>query len=128
MQTGIGLRIRGGWSRHQSNPKHAFRLFFRGEYGDSKLRFDLFDGEGAGEFDKVDLRTAQNYSWSFKGREGRENTFLRDVFSRDLQRALGRPSAQSRYYHLYRSPTTAPCPRPRSPPCWSAASPRSTSP
>jgi len=101
VQAGTGLRIRGGWSRHQSNPKHAFRLFFRSEYGDSKLRFDLFEGEGADEFDKVDLRTAQNYSWSFKGREGRENTFLRDVFSRDLQLALGRPSSRSRYYHLY---------------------------
>jgi len=101
VQTGIGLRIRGGWSRHQSNPKHAFRLFFRSEYGDSKLRFDLFDGEGAEEFDKIDLRTAQNYSWSFKGGEGRENTFLRDVFSRDLQLSLGQPSSRSRYYHLY---------------------------
>ncbi len=101
VQAGMGLRIRGGWSRHQSNPKHAFRLFFRSEYGDAKLHFALFDDEGPDEFDKVDLRTAQNYSWSFKGTEGRENTFLRDVFSRDLQRSLGQLSSQSRYYHLY---------------------------
>jgi len=107
VQVDMGLRIRGGWSRHASNPKHAFRFFFRSDYGESRLRFGLFEGEGEGEgegvdtFEKVDLRTAQNYSWSFKGGAGRENTFLRDVFSRDLQLSLGQPSARSRYYHLY---------------------------
>ena len=30
-----GIRIRGGQSRMLSNPKHEFRLFFRGEYGAS---------------------------------------------------------------------------------------------
>ncbi len=101
VQIDMGLRIRGGWSRHQSNPKHAFRFFFSGDYGAPKLRFALFEDEGAAEFDKIDLRTAQNYSWSFKGNEGRENTFLRDVFSRDLQLSLGQPSGHSRVYHLY---------------------------
>lgn len=101
VQVGAGVRIRGGWSRHQSNPKHAFRFFFRSDYGDSKLRFPLFGDAGADEYDKIDLRTAQNYSWSFKGRQGRENTFLRDVFSRDLQLSLGQPATRSRYYHLY---------------------------
>ena len=101
VQADMGLRIRGGWSRHASNPKHAFRFFFRGEYGDTKLRFSLFEDDGVDTFDKMDLRTAQNYSWSFKGGAGRENTFLRDVLSRDLQRSLGQPSGRSRYYHLY---------------------------
>ena len=96
-----GVRIRGGWSRHPTNPKHAFRLFFRGEYGETKLRFPLFGQEGTDRFDKIDLRTSQNYSWSFKGHAGRENTMNRDVFSRDLQRELGRPYTRSRYVHLY---------------------------
>ena len=101
VQAGMGLRIRGGWSRHHNNPKHAFRLFFRSEYGDPKLDFPLFEDEGTDRFDKVDLRTAQNYSWSFKTTAGAENTFLRDVFSRDLQLSLGRPATRSRFYHLY---------------------------
>ena len=101
VQAGMGLRIRGGWSRHYNNPKHAFRFFFRSEYGDAKLSFALFEDEGANEFDKVDLRTAQNYSWSFKSTAGQENTFLRDVFSRDLQLSLGQPATRSRYYHLW---------------------------
>jgi len=41
-QINAGIRIRGGWSRHQDNPKHAFRLFFRSEYGDGKLKYPLF--------------------------------------------------------------------------------------
>ncbi len=101
VQAGMGLRIRGGWSRHYNNPKHAFRLFFRSEYGDAKLDFPLFEDEGADQFDKVDLRTAQNYSWSFKSGAGQENTFLRDVFSRDLQLSLDQPATRSRFYHLW---------------------------
>ena len=98
-QVEMGLRIRGGYSRSGGNPKHAFRLFFREEYGDAKLEFPLFEDEGVAEFDKIDLRTTQNYSWSFGG-DGR-NAFVRDVFSRDLQRDMGQPYTRSRYYHLY---------------------------
>ncbi len=100
-QIDAGLRMRGGWSRYSHCPKRAWRLFFRSEYGATKLEFPLFGDEGADEFDTVDLRTAQNYSWSFKTDNGEENTMVRDVFSRDLQRDLGRPYTRSRYYHLY---------------------------
>ncbi len=97
-----GVRIRGGFSRGGFNPKHSFRLFFRSEYGDAKLRFPLFDDEGVDRFDNVDLRTAQNYAWSNDTfNDERRNTFLRDVFTRDLQREQGQPYTRSRYYHLY---------------------------
>ena len=59
-----GLRIRGGWSRKDDFPKHAFRLFFREKYGNDKLRYPLFGDEGVEEFDKIDLRAEQNYAWS----------------------------------------------------------------
>lgn len=95
----MGIRIRGGFSRSGGNPKHAFRLFFRDEYGDAKLEYPLFGDEGAEEFDKVDLRTTQNYSWAFRGSS--RNAFVRDVFSRDLQRDMGQPYTRSRFYHLY---------------------------
>ncbi len=94
-----GLRIRGAFSRDPSNPKHSLRLFFRSEYGESKLRFPLFDNEGASEFDKVDLRTSQNYSWAFQN--DNKETFIRETFSRDSQRDMGMPYTRSRYYHLY---------------------------
>jgi len=97
-QVNAGLRIRGGWSRHPEFPKHSFRLFFRSEYGDSKLYFPLFGDEGTDRFDKIDLRTSQNYAWA-QGDD--RNTMLREVFSRDTQRDMGQPYTRSRYYHLY---------------------------
>ena len=97
-QIDAGLRIRGGFSRSTSNPKHAFRVFFRPEYGGA-LEFPLFEDEGVDRFENVDLRTSQNYSWSFQG--DRQNSMVREVFSRDVQGEMGQPYTRSRYYHLY---------------------------
>lgn len=94
-----GIRIRGGWSRHNDFPKHAFRLFFREEYGASKLKYPLFGDEGVSEFDKIDLRADQNYAWA--NGEWNGHTMVREVFSRDCQRDMGQPYTRSRYYHLY---------------------------
>ncbi|MDH4238281.1 MAG: lamin tail domain-containing protein, partial [Phycisphaerae bacterium] len=69
-QIDAGVRIRGGYGRQGSNPKHAFRLFFRNVYGEGKLNYPLFGDEGVDAFDKMDLRTASNYSWNFKGSGG----------------------------------------------------------
>jgi len=93
-----GLRIRGGYSRGDDFPKHAFRLFFREKYGNDKLRYPLFGEEGVTEFDKIDLRADQNYAWS-NGMVN--NSMVREVFSRDSQRDMGQPYTRSRYYHLY---------------------------
>ncbi|MFT4639972.1 MAG: hypothetical protein ACI8T1_003297, partial [Verrucomicrobiales bacterium] len=98
-QIDAGLRIRGGFSRSTGNPKHSFRLFFRREYGEGKLRYPMFGDEGADAFDNLDLRTSQNYSWAFGGDS--RNTMLRDVWSRDMQGRMGHPYTRSRYYHLY---------------------------
>lgn len=93
-----GVRIRGGYSRHGNYPKHAFRIFFRSEYGEAKLRYPLFGDEGVDTYDKIDVRTSQNYAWS-GGSDA--NTMVREVFSRDMQRDMGRPYTRSRYYHLF---------------------------
>jgi hypothetical protein len=98
-QVDAGLRLRGAFSRSVNNPKHSLRLLFRSAYGENRLRFPLFEDEGASEFHQVDLRTAQNYSWAFENNNN--NTFLRDVFSRDSQRDMGMLYTRSRYYHLY---------------------------
>ena len=98
-QINCGIRIRGGYSRSGGNPKHAFRFFFRDEYGDGKLDYPLFGDEGADKFDKVDLRTAQNYSWSFANDSS--NAMCREVWARDSQGLTGEPYTRSRYYHLY---------------------------
>ena len=100
-QINCGVRIRGGWSAHGDNPKHAFRFFFREEYGKGKLKFPLFGNEGVDAFDKIDLRTSQNYAWSYPGHLGEYNIMTRDVFSRDLQAKTGNQYTRSRFYHLY---------------------------
>src|SRR4030042_2959311 len=94
-----GLRIRGAFSRSNSNPKHSFRLFFRSEYGAGKLRYPLFGGEGADEVAKIALRTSQNNSWAYQGSS--QNTLIRDVFSRHAHRDMGQPYRRSRYYNRH---------------------------
>ena len=51
------------------------------------------------EFDNIDLRTSQNYSWSFGGDP--TNLMIRDIFSRDTQRDMGDPYTRGNFYHLY---------------------------
>ena len=98
-QIDAGLRVRGGFSRHSRNPKHALRAVFRRQYGAGKLRYPVFGKEGAKEFDHLDFRTSLNYSWASEGNPN--NTILRDVFSRDTQRDMGQPYTRSRFYHLF---------------------------
>ena len=98
-QVDAGLRIRGGFSRLDNNPKHSFRLIFRGEYGDSELNFPVHGESGTDTFDKIDLRTAQNYSWSKDGDPN--NNFIQDVISRQNQGLTGQPYTRSSWLHLY---------------------------
>lgn len=98
-QANCGLRIRGGFSRSTDNPKHAFRIFFRQEYGVSKLNYPVFGPTGAKEFDKFDLRTMQNYSWAFQNDS--RMICVRDVMSRDAQLAMNGLSTRGNFYHLY---------------------------
>lgn len=100
MQINCGLRVRGGYSRNTSNPKHSFRFFFRDSYpGGGKLEYPLFGDGGVQRFSKMDLRTSQNYSWAFGG--DARNIMCRDVFFRDLQRDSGKPYTRSVYYNLF---------------------------
>jgi hypothetical protein len=99
-----GLRVRGGFSRDPNNPKHALRLFFNSTY-EGALEYDVFKPQGAVQdpgtthFEKLDLRTSQNYSWAYQNDD--KNTFLREEISRDLQGNTGQPYSRCRYLHVY---------------------------
>ncbi|MDC0325324.1 CotH kinase family protein [bacterium] len=97
-QIDCGIRIRGGFSRMPNNPKHAFRLFFRKEYGESKLKHRLFGKDGAKEFDNLDLRCSSNYSWHMGDPRG---AMIRDQINRDLQLAMGQPAMRGDFCHLF---------------------------
>ena len=97
-----GIRIRGGNSRQPSWAKHALRFFFRSSYGESSLAQKMFPGElpkEAGEYDKLDLRCSQNFSWA--NAKSTKDTFVTEVFARDSQRDMGQPYTRSRYCHLF---------------------------
>ncbi len=100
-----GVRMRGGMSRGLGHEKHGFRLFFRSEYGMSRLEFPLFGEDGASSFKKIDLRCDQNHSFAQgKGDDpvsGMYDTLVHEVFNRDSQLDMGQPAARSRYYHLF---------------------------
>ena len=100
-QVGAGIRIRGGFSAASIYAKHSFRLFFRSEYGDSKLKFPLFGEDATETFDGFDLATFQNHSWSNQGNPGTNALFVRDQFSRDTQLAMGHQAERGIYTHLY---------------------------
>ena len=100
-QVGAGIRIRGGFSASSSYAKHSFRLFFRSEYGDSKLKYPLFGDNATDTFDGFDLATFQNHSWSNQGNPGTNALFFRDQFSRDTQLAMGHHAERGIYTHLY---------------------------
>ena len=97
-QIACGVRIRGGASRGAGNPKHAFRFYFTNAY-EGDLEYPIFQDEGASQFERLDLRTAQNYSWSKEN--STQNTFLREIHGRDAQREMEQPYTRSRYYQLY---------------------------
>lgn len=98
-QIDAGTRMRGSSSLQNSNPKHAWRFFFRNEYSRPQLEYPLFEEEGVAAFRKVDLRNEQNFSWARGNLVG--VTMMRELIWRDVQGAMGHPYTRSRQYHLY---------------------------
>lgn len=99
-----GIRIRGRSSRNPQNPKHSFRFIFRSEYGDSQLNYPVFGEDRATQFKKLDLRTAQAFSWAWspwESHSGTQNTMVREIWNGDTQGAMGTLTTASDYYHLY---------------------------
>lgn len=96
-QVNAGIRIRGGASRDSSNPKHSFRILLRKEYGAPELKYPLFAGS---EFaSRFDLRCEQLISWHYS--PSAEADFMRDIFGRKSQLAVGAPAKDGQFVHLY---------------------------
>ncbi|MGJ8695470.1 MAG: LamG-like jellyroll fold domain-containing protein [Verrucomicrobiaceae bacterium] len=103
-----GVRMQGGVGRNANFPKHSFRLLFKRDYGDTKLRFPLFrdateDANGAVEtFDSIILRSGFNNTWH-RGVTSEEERaqYLRDQFIHNSQLAMGHASPHGTFFHLY---------------------------
>lgn len=104
-QIDAGLRIHGGLSRqHWHARKHSFRLNFSRDYGPSRLRFPLFNDTRVTSFDELTLRASSTDSWAVEDATPwtrKKATYLRDVWMKDTQQALGWPCGHSRYVHLF---------------------------
>ncbi len=104
-QSNSGVQIQGNNSRNPNNRKHSFRVKFKREYGPPKLEYKLYDDADVSRFDSLTLRGGFNYTWhagegGFNSSVGKAE-YMRDVFSRQLQRGMGRAAFHGRYVHLY---------------------------
>jgi hypothetical protein len=98
-QIDCGIRPQGGASRNPgTSPKHGFRLLFKDAWGPSKLKFEMFKDSPVDEFDTLVLHARFNDAWVWNGASAE---YIRDMWCRDAQLAMGRPSPHGNYVHLY---------------------------
>ena len=102
-----GLRMHGGLAVDQARKK-SFRLLFKGQYGNTKLRYPIFESAvhhsrtAARTFDTLILRAAGNTNWSKDDAwKHAPSTYLRDQFVRDTQLAMSGVGARGTFAHLY---------------------------
>ncbi|MDB6151803.1 MAG: hypothetical protein JWL90_256 [Chthoniobacteraceae bacterium] len=100
-QQDCGMRIQGGYGRTPAILKHSFRPLFKGDYGESKLKFPLFPGSPVQEFDTFTLRSGMNNSYVLSTGEAARATFTEDEWMRQTQRAMGQVSGYGGFFHLY---------------------------
>jgi autotransporter-associated beta strand protein len=104
-QIDAGLRVHGGASRyHHKSPKKSFRLAFRGEYGEGRLRVPIFSNEGTplADFNGLILRANFNNSWiSLTSSERERALAFQDQWMRDTQLAMHGMGSHGNLVHLY---------------------------
>lgn len=106
-QLNAGLRIQGGAGRYEFMPKHSFRLFFKDQYGATKLNYPLFADSPVTAFDTVILRAGVDRS--FAGHppapertfDHRQAVYARDEWLRDTQLVISGVGVHGRFVHLY---------------------------
>ncbi|MGY8687994.1 MAG: CotH kinase family protein, partial [Verrucomicrobiales bacterium] len=102
--TTCGIRMHGNASREPRKcPKHGFKLNFKSSYGASRLSYALFPDSPSTEFDDIILRGDFNSSWLHwdGGQQRPRGTRMRDAFSKDTFRDMGRAAGHNRYVHLF---------------------------
>lgn len=93
-----GLRIHGGNSRQ--HPKKPLRIYFRDDYGDSRLDHDLFPESRVRSFKTLLLRGGGHDAWTFDSRWD-EATLIRNQFHHNVQRNMGQPSPYGKHVNVF---------------------------
>lgn len=109
--TTCGIDLHGNASRNPiKNPKHGFKLNFRGDFGPPTLNYRLFEDSPVEEYDDVLLRPDFNSSWRHWSDTATEGlgafqrtraTRTRDAWMKETMRDMGGLSAHSRFCHVY---------------------------
>ena len=96
--TGFGLRLHGGAGRGGGySTKKAYKAYFRGSYGDTKLRGRIIPETHIDEFDKLVLRSNFNDSYQRNGR----GALLRDEVIRDIHLDTGALASHGTWCVMY---------------------------
>ncbi|MDA7665333.1 lamin tail domain-containing protein [Verrucomicrobia bacterium] len=99
-QIDCGLRIQGGdYVRGRYNPngglpfsKYSYRLYFRGDYGESALRYPFIPRSPEDEYKQIVLRAGMN---------DHSDPFIVDELVRRLSADMGQVSSQGTLVNLY---------------------------
>ena len=97
------LKLHGGHGRlPEKNPKHAFRLHFKSDYGPKKLKYSVFGDRAPKKFNSIVLRTFFGYSWTHWDNAQRSKAqYTRDLWARETQAKMGDPISTGQYVHLF---------------------------
>ena len=97
------LKLHGGHGRlPEKNPKHAFRLHFKSDYGPKKLKYPVFGDRAPRRFNALVLRTFFGYSWQHWDNSQRSKAqYARDLWTRETQAKFGDPISTGQYVHLF---------------------------
>ena len=102
-QVNAGIQVQGNAARDpQKQPKHPFRLVFKGDYGPARLSYRVFPDSPVENFDTLVLRADYNFSWLHWSSDQRpRGQRTRDAWMKDSLRAMGGLASHNRYVHLY---------------------------
>lgn len=102
-QIDCGIRVQGGSSTQSwKSKKVSLRLFFKGDYGPTKLRYRLFPDSPVDSFDTVVLDAHLNLTWTHPDHGQRvRSQYVRDAYVSDLQNAMGSLAPHDIFVHLY---------------------------
>ncbi len=99
------------WGGSATNPKKHYRLEFKSIYGDSKLRYDVFEKDNydqteygiqpVAKFDKLILRSGSQDG--LNAEYGNENLaqYVRNRVQFDMQMDMGYPAPHGRFVHVF---------------------------
>ncbi len=109
-QINAGAEFYGNYALRDFSKK-SLRLSFKGIYGESKLRYDVFDDGGVDVFDNLLLQAGGHDSLFFKqgtqewpGNPGpavAEGTYVRGRWFADRQLEMGQPAPRGRFVNVY---------------------------